>query len=348
MPEMRICSFNVEWMNDWFTADALPAGFKAQFSDRDSSHLNDTGVTAKRTAAVIRAIDPDILGIQEAPSRQAELELFVAKYLHDDAGQPLYNVLLGDSGGAQKLGLLYKPGSVSSAALAPHDDITGLIDPWMSDVDGDAVLELYSFTRTPLVVNITFGHRQLQIIVAHTKSNFINNGKAMWDDPRQHQNYIVTALKDRRRISTEAMRIRSYVDTVLAGARGANIIVLGDMNDGPGLDYFERNFLTHNVVDILFGSQFKPEWTFRHAQHDVPEDERYTAIFDDFVEGVDGKRVLLDHILLSPGLNAGGLRKVHGSGAVHHEEYSAQVSNGGAHREDRPSDHRPVSVRLQY
>jgi endonuclease/exonuclease/phosphatase family metal-dependent hydrolase len=348
MPDIRVCSFNVEWMNDWFVSGSGPAAFKPTFHDRDSSHVNDTNVTATRTAAVIRAIDPDIIGIQEAPSRQEELELFVAKYLADNNGQPLYKAILGDSGAAQKLGVLYKPGSVTSATLTPHADITNLIDPWMSDVDGNAVPEEYHFTRTPLVVNVTFGQRQLQLIVGHTKSNFINNGRQMWNDPQQHQNYIVTALKDRRRISSEAMRIRTYIDSVLSKTPGANLIVMGDMNDGPGLDFFESTFLTHNVIDILFGSQLKPEWTFRHAQHDMPEGDRYTAVFDDFVESINDKHVLLDHILLSPGLTAGGLRKVAESGAVHHNEYSAQVVNGGAHREDRPSDHRPVSVRLRY
>jgi hypothetical protein len=42
------------------------------------------------------------------------------------------------------------------------------------------------------------------------------------------------------------------------------------------------------------------------------------------------------------------LAKVAGSGAVRHTEYDAQVVNGGANREDRPSDHRPVSVTLEY
>jgi endonuclease/exonuclease/phosphatase family metal-dependent hydrolase len=348
MPQVRISSFNVEWMNDWFVSGSGPAAFKPQFKEKDGTYLNDTDKTAKRTAAVIRAIDPDILAVQEAPSRQSELELFVSQYLQDNNGNPLYNVLLGDTGAAQKLGLLYKPGSVTSAALAPHASITGLIDEWMCDVDGDAELELYHFTRTPLVVNVTFGARTLQVIVSHTKSNFINHGESMWNDPAQRPAYIHTALEDRRRISSEAMRIRSYVDSVLATTPGANIVVLGDMNDGPGLDYFEKNYLTHNVIDILFGSQFKPEWTFRHAQHDVGEADRYTAVFDDFVEAIVGKRMLLDHIMLSPGLTAGGLHKVSGSGAVHHAEYAAQFVNGGAHREDRPSDHRPVSVRLQY
>ena len=45
MPEIRICSFNVEWMNDWFVSGSGGAAFKTQFHDRDSSHLNDTNVT---------------------------------------------------------------------------------------------------------------------------------------------------------------------------------------------------------------------------------------------------------------------------------------------------------------
>jgi endonuclease/exonuclease/phosphatase family metal-dependent hydrolase len=348
MPQIRICSFNLEWMNDWFTSGGGAPAFKPQFKEKNGSFMNNTDTTAKRTAAVIRAIDPDILAVQEAPSRQGELELFVSQYLKDAGGNPAYNVILGDSGASQKLGLLYKPGSVTSAVPAQHDDIAGLIDEWLSDVDGDADLELYRFTRTPLVVNVTFGARTLQVIVSHTKSNFINHGQAMWNDPAQRQAYIRTALEDRRRISSEAMRIRSYVDSVLTQSPGANIIVLGDMNDGPGLDYFERNYLTHNVIDILFGSQFKPDWVFRHAQHDVEDTDRYTAVFDDFVENIPNKQMLLDHVMLSPGLTAGGLRKVPASGMVHHAEYAAQFVNNGQHREDRPSDHRPVSVRLQY
>jgi hypothetical protein len=55
---------------------------------------------------------------------------------------------------------LYKPGSVGSAQLAEHSEITGLIDPWQADADGDAVLNEYRFTRTPLVVDLSFGGRR--------------------------------------------------------------------------------------------------------------------------------------------------------------------------------------------
>src|SRR6266540_877258 len=345
MPTVTICGFNVEWMNDWFTADADPVAFRPTF-ERDG-HTSNTIQTAIRTAGLIRAVDADILAIEEGPSRTAELGLFVQDYLSDN-GEPLYDFFLSDSGAQQRVGLLYKRGSVDSAQFAPHSDIADLIDPWQTDVDGDGVLDEYDFTRTPLVIELTIGGNAFQIIVMHTKSNFINKGESLWKNEATRQQYVVAALKNRRRISTEGMRVRTYLDARLGEDVTSRIVVLGDLNDGPGLDYFEEIYLSHNVTDIMIGSAFEPEWTFAHAQHDVPVDDRYTAVFDDFVTDEKDKHVLLDHILLSPGLTQGGLKKVPDSGRVRHAEYDAQVVNGGANREDRPSDHRPVSVELEY
>jgi endonuclease/exonuclease/phosphatase family metal-dependent hydrolase len=346
MPTIRIASCNLEWMNDWFTSDGLPAAFKPTFV-RDGQ-TNDTATTATRAAALIRAVDPDLLALQEAPSRPAELELFVRDYL-SDGGTPSYQFVLGDSGASQKLAFLYKPPAVTSAQLAPHAAIAALIDPWLADVDGDLHPEDYAFTRTPLVVDVGLGGHTLQVIVMHTKSSFVNNGQSMWNDPLRRQDYVALALTARRRNATEGMRVRDYLDARLRADPATRIVVLGDLNDGPGLDYFERRYLAHNVTDIMVGSTFEPEEIFTHAQHDVPRPTRYTAVFDDFVENVSGKRLLLDHLLLSPGLRgAAGLRRVPGSGAIHHAEYAALVVGGGARRQDRPSDHRPASVRLTY
>jgi len=337
----------MEWMNDWFGPDGAAPAFRPSFPDRDDpAFTNDTHQTASRAAALIRAIDPDIMGILEAPSRQAELDLFVQQYL-SDGDQPRYYTLLGDTGAAQKVGLLFKP--TLWVQLVPHFDIADLLDPWQADIDGDALLEAYSFTRAPLVVDVQLGGTMLRLLVAHTKSNYINNGQQLWDDPAQRQNYIVSALKDRRRISTEAMRMRTFLDGLLEADVTTRVIVLGDLNDGPGLDFFEASYLAHNCLDILLGSGFQPEWMLTHAQHDVPATGRYTAIFDDFVSGEPAKHVLLDHILLAPGLKGShGLHREPGSGTVHHAEYDAQVSSSGQHRQDRPSDHRPVSVRLRF
>ncbi|HEX2034809.1 MAG TPA: endonuclease/exonuclease/phosphatase family protein [Chloroflexota bacterium] len=346
MPTVRVCSLNAEWMNDWFTPDAEPAALRPTFT-RDGG-VNDTEATAGRLAGLIRAIDPDILALQEAPSRPAELALFIERFLSDD-GTPRYASFLGDSGGAQKLALLYKPAAVDAAQLAPHATIGALIEPWLSDVNGDAILDEYQFTRVPLVVDCTLGGHRLQLVVAHTKSNFINHGRALWENEATRLQYVVGALRNRRRISSEAIRLRRYVDQLLLQDPAARVVILGDLNDGPGRDHFEELYLTHNVTDILVGSTFEPERIFDHAQHDVDPGERYTAVFDDFVTGEANRHLLLDHILLSPGLlTPGGLRRVPGSGAIHHAAYQAHTANQGLRREDRPSDHRPVGVQLTY
>src|SRR5262245_3419187 len=347
MSQLRVASMNGEWMNSWFTADGTPADFRPRFKLPGESESNSTSKTAARLAAVIRAIDPDVLALEEAPSRKEELDLFIDTYLSTPGG-PIYQGILGDSGGAQKLALLYKPASVS-ASLTPSATITTILDPWLADVDGDMLLEEYEFTRKPLIVDIQAGANELQVLVMHTKSNFVNQGKALWDDPAHRQEYVVAALKARRRNATECMRTRKYLEEQMDADATARLIVMGDLNDGPGMDFFEENYLAHNITDILAGSIFDPESRFEHAQHDVPRASRFTAEFDDFVEKVPDKKLLLDHILLSPALaGATGLRKVPNSGTIHHAEYEAQVEHGGEKREDRPSDHRPVSVELEY
>ncbi|MBA2518967.1 MAG: endonuclease, partial [Chloroflexia bacterium] len=40
------------------------------------------------------------------------------------------------------------------------------------------------------------------------------------------------------------------------------------------------------------------------------------------------------------------LRRELGSGTIHHAAFEAQLVNNGARRQDRPSDHRPASVKL--
>jgi hypothetical protein len=68
MPTVRIANANLEWMNFWFTNDSDPVGWKTTFVQ--DGQTNDTAETALRAAQMIRAIDPDILGVEEGPSRE--------------------------------------------------------------------------------------------------------------------------------------------------------------------------------------------------------------------------------------------------------------------------------------
>ncbi len=344
MPRIRLANQNCEWMNTFFGPDAkAPAWLKTGQIDQQKYNVDRA---ASRLGALLLSLDADVICIQEAPSRAGELELFVERYLKVSGG-PAYDYLLGDTGGEQKVGLLFR--APATAALSPSADIPELLEPWLSDIHWDGLLESYRFTRRPLAVELTLGAQTVTVLSCHSKSDHINLGEALWNDPAHRQEYVITALKDRRRISTEAMRIRELLERRLDADAQARLIVAGHLNDGPGRHYFARNYLTHNVIDILVGSALAPEQTFRHAQHDVAAADRWTAEFNDFVEGVPDRKLLLDHIILSPGLQTGaGPRYVAGSGRVHQAEYDAQVSGSGAKRDQRPTDHRPVSVEIDY
>ena len=332
MPKLRVVSANLEWMNRWFTPDPQPPTWRQPY--QSEGEWLDPQEAAGRAARMLQAIDGDVIAIQEGPSRPAELQLFLEDHL------PGYQPFLSASGGQQKLGVLVREG-LGAAVAAPEPIFSS---PWSAAILGGPILAPYSFTRPPFVVDVTVAGRTLKIIALHLKSNFINNGQHLWNTNREE--YVVEALKDRRRISTEAMRVRRYLDTLVTADPQAKCLVLGDLNDGPGRDYFEENYLSHNVTDILLGSGYEPELNFTHAQHDVAKDDRYTAVFDDFVEGVKNARLLLDHILVSPGLATGTVRKVPKSGSIHHAEWASQVQGNGERRMDRPSDHRPVSVQI--
>ena len=344
MAEYKITAINGEWMNDWFSGDGAAPAWKPTFV-RDEV-VNDTAATATRLASLIRTTDADVIALVEAPSRPAELALFVSDYL-STAGQPDYEFIIGDSGAAQKLAVLWKR-NIVAGARALDADIPDLLEDWDADVDGNGVPDLYRFTRTPLVARLDLGGRPLELIVAHLKSNFINQGRQLWEDPATRLGFVLAALKNRRRIANEAMRIRTYLDRRLAAEPHAAICVLGDLNDGPGRDYFEEKFLAHNVIDLIVGSPWKPERVFRHAQADVPLDRRFSAVFDDYVTDEKDKELLLDHIMCAPGLSRRGapLRRATGSGTIEHTAWAQHVTNGGERRDHRATDHRPVSVVL--
>jgi len=78
MPIVRIANANLEWMNYWFTNDSDAIGWRPTFTQDGQTY--QTAETAQRAAAMIRAIDPDILGVEEGPSREGELGLFIRDY----------------------------------------------------------------------------------------------------------------------------------------------------------------------------------------------------------------------------------------------------------------------------
>ncbi len=333
---MKIANWNIEWMNHWFTGDAEGP---PRFRDADQiPGVTDIDGLARRVANVIRGLDADVVTVQEGPSRKSEMALFVTEYLGGD-----YDVL-GPTGERQQrlYALVRKGGDVVRASRVYGTGAVDFAEAWDVDVTGNLQVDEYEFTREPLVVDVEVsGGRTVRLVNVHTKSKFVNRGRQMWRDPVRRGEFIEKAVLNRRRISAEVMRVREYLNELMADSLDAWIVVVGDFNDGPGIDFFERYYLTHNVVAIAAGSPFVPQRMFRHAFVDtMPKDDNYTAIFDDFVDEIPNRKVLLDHILVSPGLYWDQLT----AARVEHAAYEAAIDQAAAGRQRLPSDHRPQTA----
>jgi hypothetical protein len=336
---MKLMNFNIEWMNYWFVG-----GNRVAFRQNNPNQgIDDVNDLATRVAGLIRTVDPDILAVEEGPSDIREMQLFVSTYLCQN-NQPEFDTFGGIDGSSQKIYFLVKKnGKLRNCQLCNDPETVKLKDKWDSDVNGDGIAEPYKFTRLPLVIEGDLPNGQkCRVIAMHTKSNFVQNGEKLWKNPSTQQQFIDESLKDRRRISSEAMRMRIYLDALIVNDPSANIIITGDMNDGITLDYFELRYLTHNVIDILLGSTFNYEMLFRHTfvGKVVPSD-RYTVEFNNYVEQRD-ERLLLDHIAVSPAL----ANSITSSGILHNEYNAALDPSATGDRQKRPSDHRPVYVEI--
>lgn len=336
---MKVANWNIEWMNRWFTSDGEMAAWKKSSQISGVTDINDL---ARRVASVINEMEPDVLMIQEGPSRYSELKLFV-----DDHLNSAYTIVGPSGKGAQKLyALIRNNGAVQQFERAYATGKVDLEEPWAVDIDGNIVdgsflLEEYEFTRDPLMVDISDGQRDVRMINLHLKSKYIHNAEDLWNNSATRPAFIVDAVKVRRRISAEAMRIREYLNELLAENEDRAIIVCGDLNDGPGTDFFERLYLTHNLVAAVSGNPFTPRRMLRHGFADrMPKDKNYTAVFDDFIDEIDNRKILLDHILVSPGLYWDL-----SDGRIDHEAFETGVDMmKPGHREQMPSDHRPQWV----
>jgi hypothetical protein len=210
---MRLVNWNIEWMNDWFVG----GGSVAFRQDNPRTGITDVADLCKRVAGVVHSLDPDVLSIEEGPSDIREMLLFVETFLADEQGNALFEVFGGIDGRAQKLYTLIKKGGRLIEATLPADDLTwALEEPWEVDIDGDHQLGGYEFTRLPLVVDGTVQDEgvRLRIVTLHTKSKYVHNGQALWNNPETRMQYVIAALKNRRRISAEAMRVRKYLDAI--------------------------------------------------------------------------------------------------------------------------------------
>jgi hypothetical protein len=337
---MRLMDWNIEHMNSWWEGgSADPAIMRPSFAGNNfSPPITDVPGLAQRVGNVINAVDPDLITIQEGPGIP-ELDDFFDRFVNGDDWQ-----VLRGSGGGQALVVAAR--SERGVTLAAGPESAGSVDlnqAFKADIQADLQIDDVEFARKPQVVNVNAHSQQFLLINNHLKSKFVRDGEARFNaGGQQRLAFFADALVARRRISGEAFRIRAYLDEVFGSDPAARVIVTGDLNDGPGADFFEENFLTHSVVDRIFGSVFRPAGQLTHVLlHGGSTD--FTARFFDFVAG-ETRDLVLDHIGISQGI----ADNFHWQGRVAVAEYEAQcVNNADLNERDQcPSDHRPVVADL--
>lgn len=247
---MRIATYNVEWFASLF--------------DDDNHLINDAGWSARydvtradQTAAlgrVFRALDADAVMIIEAPdaskksSTVAALESFAAHFsLRTRAA------VMGFSNDTQQeIALLYDPDVIT----ALHDPVGEPSGPLGAkgaprfdgalriDLDIDATEDLVVFSKPPLELSLrTKNGFAFRMIGAHLKSKAPHGAKT----PAEAMRF---GIANRRKQLAQAIWLRARIEGHLAA--GTPLMVMGDMNDGPGLDEFEDLF-GRSSVEIVLG-----------------------------------------------------------------------------------------------
>ena len=292
---MRIATYNVEWFASLFDDD------NQLYDDGEwSSRYQVT--RAQQTAAlgvVFAALDADAVMVIEAPnhgrrqSTVAALEHFAARF----ALRAREAVMGFSNDTEQEIALLYDPDKLTArhaplaAADAPRFDQTLRID-----LDVDATEDAVVFSKPPLELEVTTkAGFAFQMIGAHLKSKAPHGAKSEADVLR-------IAIANRRKQLAQAIWLRRRIDMHLSADRP--VMVMGDLNDGPGLDEFESLFGRSSVEIVLgegAGALFDP-----HAKQALsrrlgaaPTSARFwIAPEERFLQA------LLDYIMVTPQIQA--------------------------------------------
>lgn len=252
---LRLATYNVEWFNALFDDDG---GVLV-----DESPSARYGVTRRAQlaalAVVFRALEADGIMVIEAPDTGSKRSASRALTAFAEwAGLRQRSCVTGFvSDTEQEIAFLFDPDRLT----ARHDPLgqptgrQGMADrPRFDsvlryDLDQDGVAEPIRFSKPPLELAVTAGQHRLRLIGVHAKS------KSAHGVTSPHA-FRRISIANRRKQLAECLWLRQRVDMHLDA--GDSLIVLGDLNDGPGLDEYEKLF-GHSGVEVVMGADAPPD-----------------------------------------------------------------------------------------
>ena len=248
---LRFATYNVEWFNALFDEDGRLL--------RDKEPSERFGITREDQIAalgtVFSALDADAIMVIEAPDTHGKrstvtaLERFATRF-----ELRARKAIIGfASETEQEIALLFDPAKLG----VQHDpkgipvDKRGQTDAprfdgvFHADLDGDGRSDTIRFSKPPLELAVsTASGRSLRLIGVHAKSKAPRGAHSDADRTR-------ISVENRRKQLVECIWLRQRVAAHLLA--GDSLIVMGDFNDGPGLDEYEKLF-GKSGVEVVMGT----------------------------------------------------------------------------------------------
>jgi len=300
---MRIATYNVEWFNTLFDDDGNLEENDLWSGRHDVTRADQLGALG----IVFTALDADAVMVIEAPdsskrrSTVRALENFAARYQ-----LRARKVLVGFTNDTQQeIALLYDP-DVLGAAHDPQGEPTGkrgsggaprFDGGFRWDLDVDRAPEVVHFSKPPLEALVTAkSGRKLRLIGVHIKSKAPHGA-------RGRKAVMRVSIENRRKQLAQSIWLRNRVEDHLAA--GDSVIVMGDFNDGPGLDEFEKLF-GRSSVEIVLGEDDGVQMFDPHAAMALTRKIGVAPTTSRFYIAKEKRyfQALLDYIMVSPDIAA--------------------------------------------
>jgi len=250
---MRIATYNVEWFSTLFNRDNRLIDDNSWSRRRDVTKAMQTAALGK----VFKALDADAIMVIEAPdsSRHQSGEIALENFARH-FGLRQNKALIGfENDTQQEIALLYDP-----KKMRVHHDPKGSDDGsgiprfdtfFRLDLDVDSEPEDIVFSKPPLEISLDpKGGTPFRLIGVHAKSKAPHGA-------RNDREAVQISIANRRKQLAQCIWLRKRVDQHLAD--GDSLIVLGDFNDGPGLDEYEKLFGRSGIEIVLAKSNPKEQ-----------------------------------------------------------------------------------------
>ncbi len=271
MPAIKVTSWNIEWLDKLW-----PNKTQGTYKQRWDAII-----------AEIQEIGPDILCVIEGAKGRSRMRKFV-----QDLGAPYKLVELRNAAGNLASDSAYKIQGqqwvwfIVNQNMDPAPSRLELLQPdawysytqgvsWTVNFWGDYDSSNHKHYRTPQVLIAEWpqpGSTRLRVdfVGLHLKSKHIRKSVSLADwatDPANNKKkaYITEALKARIKLATEALDVRRYIEARFEQEAEPAVVLMGDLNDGPGKEMFERQFLFFDLVSNLQGDVFFSTRFLNHA-----------------------------------------------------------------------------------